>query len=360
MMSYFRYLLLWCLFFCFTPETFAGNEISTILERHHTFLLQEKIEENEIKSESFWKENRLVKLSPAEQQLYRNVDSLNNLKSFQRTLSWGMLLFTSFKNVGPFDVGPVEYMYSFNDLEGSRIRLGGRTSLEGSKKNYFEGYLAYGIKDESWKYYLGLTRSLNKRKVGVYPAHYIQAIYQKDVNEPGKGMGFITGNSLASSFSGRKRDKWLYNENIKFSHILEFGKNFRLETSFSRLQQSPAGELEFLLADQTNKRVPSLAVSELGMQLRWAPSEMYYQKNLRRENLSNQFPIFTFRYFAGLKGVLDGQYDYQKVDANVSFPDNIRENVSIMYNLLEKAFDKMEFIIKVHYVSEKDMEELLK
>jgi hypothetical protein len=273
-------------------------------------------EANGMNSESFWQDKRTVKLSQAEQQLYKNVDSLNNMKSFQRTLSWGMLLLTSFKSVGLFEVGPVEYMYSFNDLEGNRLRLGGRTSLKWSEKSYFEGYLAYGFKDESWKHYFGLARSLNKRQIGVYPAHYIQAIYQKDVNEPGKRMGFISGNSLVSSFTGKKRNKWLYNENIKLNHVIEFGKHIRLETSFSKLQQSPAGELEFLLAGSSNKEVNSLKASELGIELRWAPNEEFSQKNLRRVNLPNQFPIFNLGYFVGLKGLLDGQYDYQKVDAD--------------------------------------------
>lgn len=273
-------------------------------------------EEKEMKSEFFWKENRPVGLSSAEQQLYKNIDSLNNMKSFQRTLSWGSFVLTSFKSVGPFDVGPLEYMFSFNDLEGSRVRFGGRTSLEWSKKSYFEGYLAYGFKDEKWKHYLSLAHTLNKRQIGTYPAHYIQAIYQKEVSEPGRELGFTSGNSFESSFTRRKRNKWLYNETIKFIHFLELGKHISLETSLSKLKQAPAGELEFLLAE-SNLKVPSLNVSELELELRWAPKQVYSQKNLRRMNLPNQFPIFTLRYFAGLKGVLEGQYDYQKVDADV-------------------------------------------
>jgi hypothetical protein len=295
----------------FNKYDFKATPIDSI---SHSNLKTEIAQNN---SESFWKENRIIKLSPAEQKLYENVDSLNNMKSFQRTLSWGMLLLTSFKNIGPFEVGPVEYMYSFNDLEGSRLRFGGRTSLEWSKKSYFEGYLAYGFKDERLKHYLGFTQSLNKRQVGVYPAHYIQAIYQKDVNEPGRRMGFISGNSFVSSFSGSKRNKWLYNENIKLTHFVEFAKHLSFESSFSMLQQEPAGMLEFLRADPSAKRVNSLKVAELGIELRWAPNEVFAQKNLRRVNLPNQYPIFNLRYFAGLKGVLNGQYDYQKMEADV-------------------------------------------
>lgn len=91
MMSYFRYLLLWCLFFCFTPETFAGNEISTILERHHTFLLQEKIEENEIKSllQNFNKSDQRwtdINYGDGEKAKWKVSEHLKNIKTL--SLSW--------------------------------------------------------------------------------------------------------------------------------------------------------------------------------------------------------------------------------------------------------------------------------
>ncbi len=293
----------------FNKYDFTGGD--SVLDPDHF-----AIERNEINSESFWQEKRTVELSDAEQQLYKNVDSLNRMKSFRRTLSWGRLLLTSFKTVGPFEVGPVEYMYSFNDLEGSRLRVGGRTSLELFENSYFEGYLAYGFKDERWKHYLGFARSLNQQKVGVYPAHYIQVIHQKDVNEPGKRMGFITGNSLASSFTGRKRDKWLYNTNFKLRHVIEFGEHIRLETSLTHFQQAPAGELEFLLSGAPNDKVSSLKTSELGVELRWAPNEEFAQKNLRRISFPNQFPIFNARYFIGLTRQLGTQY-YHKIDADI-------------------------------------------
>ena len=45
----------------------------------------------------------------------------------------------------------------------------------------------------------------------------------------------------------------------------------------------------------------------------------------------------------------------RKADANITFPDTLKENVSTMFDLLEKAFDKMEFVIKAQDVTEADM-----
>lgn len=45
----------------------------------------------------------------------------------------------------------------------------------------------------------------------------------------------------------------------------------------------------------------------------------------------------------------------RKLEANVTFPDNLKENVSTMFELLERAFNKMEFVIKAQDVTEGDM-----
>lgn len=49
----------------------------------------------------------------------------------------------------------------------------------------------------------------------------------------------------------------------------------------------------------------------------------------------------------------------RKMDANVTFPDNLRENIFAMFNLLEKSFDKMQLIIKKQEVTKEDMTEFI-
>ena len=53
-----------------------------------------------------------------------------------------------YKSFGKFEVGPVNTFYSFNPVEGFRLRLGGRTTPKLSK-TLFETYGAYGFKDQN-------------------------------------------------------------------------------------------------------------------------------------------------------------------------------------------------------------------
>src|SRR5690606_37669314 len=84
-------------------------------------------------SEALWKTARPQQHSQAEAKTYVNIDSLHRNKSFRRSLRLGYLVAQSFINAGPVEFGPLEYSYSFNDLEGSRIRLSGRTTSQFSE-----------------------------------------------------------------------------------------------------------------------------------------------------------------------------------------------------------------------------------
>ncbi len=47
----------------------------------------------------------------------------------------------------------------------------------------------------------------------------------------------------------------------------------------------------------------------------------------------------------------------RKWEAKTTFPDNLKENINIMFNLLDKAFDKMQEVLKYQEVSDSDMME---
>jgi phosphate:Na+ symporter len=47
----------------------------------------------------------------------------------------------------------------------------------------------------------------------------------------------------------------------------------------------------------------------------------------------------------------------RKWEAKTTFPDNLKENINIMFSLLDKAFDKMQEVLKYQEVSDTDMME---
>ena len=108
-------------------------------------------------------------------------------------------MFTAgFLNLGKIEIGPVFSFYSYNSIEGSRFRFGGRTTTDFSKKITYDGYLAYGTFDNAFKYNAGVTYSLTPRTIYQFPVKAIRVSYQKDVRIPGQELQFTQGDNILS------------------------------------------------------------------------------------------------------------------------------------------------------------------
>ncbi|MFT3933464.1 MAG: DUF5686 family protein [Chitinophagaceae bacterium] len=100
------------------------------------------------KPDDYWEQRRHDSLSRSESKVYANIDSLKRMPAFRRTLDIATLFLAGYKAAGPgYEIGPVSTFYSFNPVEGFRLRFGGRTTPKFSPRFYTEEYLAYGFKD---------------------------------------------------------------------------------------------------------------------------------------------------------------------------------------------------------------------
>jgi len=269
-------------------------------------------------SNDYWLQNRPDSLSAVEANTYRNMDSLNNMKSF-KTLMWIGTTFLAGYNVnGPVEIGPLSTFYSFNPVEGFRLRFGGRTTTQFSKRFYTEAYGAYGFKDERWKFYLGGTYSINNKSIYTYPLNYFRASFQRETSIPGQDLQFVQEDNLLLSFKRGINDKWMYNDILKLEYVYEFGDHMSVRAQYKNQKQEAAGGLDFIYADGSLKdTVQSYRNSEVGLEWRWAPHEQFFQRKLYRTPIPNAYPIITVRFNAGVKGLFGGQYNYQAIRGNI-------------------------------------------
>jgi hypothetical protein len=269
-------------------------------------------------SDSFWSTNRHQPLTAIEAKVYRNIDSLQNMKSYRRFMDIATLVLAGYKSFGGYEVGPVNAFYSFNPVEGFRIRAGGRTTPKFSKRIYLENYLAYGFKDQKTKYFLSTAYSLNKKSIYTFPMNYVKLSYQYDTKIPGQELQFVQEDNFLLSFKRGDNDKFLYNNIFKAEYVREFGKNISYTFGFKNWRQSPAGAITF---DKTVNNelvtVKDITTTELSAELRWAPHEQFYQGKVYRIPIFNKYPIFKLRYIAGVKGLFNSEYNYHNVNLNI-------------------------------------------
>ncbi|MDA3907430.1 MAG: DUF5686 family protein [Bacteroidales bacterium] len=266
------------------------------------------------RTKEFWKENRFSKLTEQEVGIYTMIDSVQNVPAFKRTMDIVMLLLAGYWNFGNVDLGPVSTFYSFNDVEGFRLRVGGRTSDKFSERLRLEGYLLYGFNDEKYKYSGTATWSLNKKPIKNNPRHTIMAMYQVETNFPGMEMQFINEDNFLLSFKRGVADKILYYKMYKLEHYRDWGSGFSTALNFKHIKQEPGGTLYFNYEDYS---VSEIVSSEFSATLRFAPNEKFYQGMNYKTPIITKHPIFHLSYNQGIEGLLNADYSYSKLSFNV-------------------------------------------
>ena len=277
-------------------------------------------EETKNQTDSFWEKHRSPQLSEAESKVYSNIDSLTNLKSFKTFMDIATLLLAGYKSFGPYEVGPVNAFYSFNPVEGFRLRVGGRTTTKFNPNIYLENYVAYGFKDQKWKYFGSLAYSFNGSSIYYYPNNFVRVSFQRDTKIPGQELQFVQEDNFLLSFKRGKNDKWLYNDIYKAEYVKEFGKDFGYTIGFKNWKQTPAGVITYTKEDASGlglTNVPNITTSELSAELRWSPHQQFYQGKRFRIPIVNKYPILKLRYIAGIKGLAGGEYNYQNLNLNI-------------------------------------------
>ncbi|WP_442587870.1 DUF5686 family protein [Pedobacter sp. AW31-3R] len=273
----------------------------------------------EKRSDQYWAANRLDSAAVDRVKIYGNIDSLGRMKSFKRTMDIVSFLFLGYKKYGPVEVGPFYTFYSFNNLEGLRLRLGGRTTTDFSTRFYFDTYAAYGFKDEQWKSYLSGAYAFNNKSIYTFPQSFVRASYQRDVDEPGdQATNIIPEENIASSFRRGENNKFLYNEFYRLEYMQEYLNHFSFNLGFRKWTQRPAGILQYTnFAGGQQNTIGQLTSTELNLELRYAPKERFYQGKVFRERLIEKYPVFILNYAAGIKGFFGGEYSYHNLLASI-------------------------------------------
>ena len=264
----------------------------------------------------YWGKNRLDTMPPSQEKIYRNIDSLVKMPSFKKTIWLSTLISGGYANFGPFQFGPVERLYSFNNLEGFRPSLGGRTTSIFNNTFYLEGYGVYGFKDQIAKYYLAGILSLNKNPYWKYPNNYFKVSYQFDTDIPGQNFLIDKAQSLLSSFTRGSNNLFQYNKIFRLDYIKDLENHVSYDISFKHWSQKPAGTLQFIRVGDSSV-VQNLTTSEIDLGFRFAPHEKIFQGTENRHTIPSKNPILNFQINYGIKGLLKGSFDYLNLSANL-------------------------------------------
>lgn len=268
-----------------------------------------------------WNKLRHDSLSIKEQQIYSMVDSIKQVPMFKTFVEIVTLFVTGYKETKWFEFGPYYTFYSFNPVEGNRFRIGGRTSNEFSTKIMPEGFVAYGTEDKKIKYGLGFTYMLN-----TLPRRSFKANYSYDIEQLGQSFNaFMHDNILASVLRRNPNYKLSYVEDLSASYEHEWftGVSNTLHFNHRRLFPTDSIVLDALQEDGTYNNISRITSTELTLTTRLAYREQIVMGKFERVSLGSKYPIITFHYTKGLKGIWESDYNYHKIVLNYDHLINV-------------------------------------
>jgi hypothetical protein len=272
------------------------------------------------KDERYWDMNRPDSLTLAEKSVYHLIDTVKSLPTVRNYLMVADVLINGYYRDGDISIGPLLNSYSYNNVEGNRIRIGFKTNSSFNKKWILGGYFAYGTKDQDVKFGTSVDYILSRK-------HWTEAgiSFTHDLNQVAllSDSYLYQRNNLFSAFTrfGKIDKRKVFDQDIVTAYLKrDLFKGFSEKVSISNWSLDP--QFLFQFNDPKGGISHQLVVSELQLETQWSPGvQPLLSETVNRPiNLKSNVtaPVFTFRYTMGLKGALGGDFSYQKFSLNVS------------------------------------------
>jgi hypothetical protein len=274
------------------------------------------------KDTSFWNNNRHEPLSKKEENIYQMVDSIKSVPVFRTFVDIVTLFVSGYYKTGKLEWGPYFSLYSFNSIEGSRIRLGGRTSKEFSNKLRLEYFLAYGFNDLDFKYGLGFKYMLSKS-----PRVSFGASFKNDYEQLGQSSNaFMNDNILKSVLMRTENDKLTKIRDYKaffekewfegFTNTITVNNRTMFSNSYVSFIQNMSNDVK-IDATKPSLYVQSITTSEVSLNTHLAYNEKFITGAFERLSVGSEFPMVDLTLTAGIPNILGAQYEYYKAKLRI-------------------------------------------
>lgn len=308
----------------FLAKFYTSNKNITLSEPKPNKFFERTIELEEdarISDDAFWVANRHDSLSRTEISVIAMIDSLKQIPIVK---TWTELLKTfarGYVEVGKFDLGPWPFLVSANNIEGFRTRVGGRTNENFSLRWQFNGYLAYGFKDKEFKYGLGVTHIISRKKWTTFSVNY-----RKDIDQLGLQPDGITDIDNANAFValtqlGNLIRPFAY-DRIQIDFTSQVSKPFSFSLRLKKQDFSPLFDGFSYYTQPENALSPEASnytTSEATLKLKYAKDETFIINDNSRISLGTlRWPTFVVAYTRGFKGPLGGDFNFNKLDIGIS------------------------------------------
>lgn len=269
--------------------------------------------------ENYWVRNRPEPLSTADKKVYQMIDTVKNLPMVRTYADIAGMLINGYYRSGKFSYGPYLYTYSYNDVQGSVLRLGGITNKYFSNKLILGGYVSYGFRDQKWNYNASVDYIFSRK-----PWMQAGLAYTRDLGQTGYQFeNFSKSNNVfkASIRNGHILQRGPFRQNDFRGYVqTDVAPNWRATLTADRRTFDPLYNFTYV-SPVNGLRYTNYQVAEVIGELQWQPGRRLLQSSKINKRImlggGTDKPVVTLRYTHGFK-TLGGDFAYDKIAANIT------------------------------------------
>lgn len=294
-----------------TTQTVAKNVVSN---SKHTDYKGIKIDIPETALEqqnNFWSKYQSSNSDPRHLKTYISLDSIAQAENLENKIRIGKKVLKGYFPIGVFDFD-IRQFIKYNNFEGLRLGVGGKTNNKWSKKYNLSGYMAYGLKDEAFKYSANIAYKLNKKA-----ATTVQFGYRDDVDELAK-INFLTDQTNFKIYDPRPFNITTFYRQKGF-HAQAFSEIIPKAKLVYRLDQNrvePLFSYEYFANGRWFNNF-NTTLATVGFQ--WKPFSDFMRTPESKIEVSKNFPVFSIQYTQSLAGLLGNTFDFSKLDVKLDY-----------------------------------------
>ena len=270
------------------------------------------------RSDDYWDENRFEKLNKDERKIYAMIDTLKTVKRFKQLYSLVSILGSGYIEIPKWhlDYGPIFSTVGFNEVEGWRLRAGGRTYFGPNDLWRIQGYTAYGFEDNKFKYGISGKWMIDKKNRII-----LSGGNRRDVEQIGASLtstNDVLGRSYASSglFTTGANGKLTSINLTTLAAEIEPIKNvtFQLGFSYRTLESaSDTFKLDYYTGNTPTNTKSKVTQSDLNFQIEMTPNKKTIGYGVERRDIDSPYSRIFINYGQGFKGFINSDFDYQKI-----------------------------------------------
>jgi hypothetical protein len=271
------------------------------------------------KGDEFWNIKRQEKLTENEQGIYKMIDTLKTVPKFKRLQNLASVVGSGYVELKKYnvDLGPLYSTVGQNDVEGFRLRLGGRTYFGPNDKWRVQSYIAYGFKDDQFKYGFSTKWMFDQRSRAT-----IGGGTKRDIDQIGVSLttsNDILGQSFASSAifaTGDTGKLTSINLTTLFFSVEPIDNLiFKIGSSYRTLKSASQDtfNLDWWVDKEAGIYNYKTIQSEIDFTIKYTPNRKNVGWGVERNVVSSTYTTLYLSYTQGLKGVFDSDFDYQKI-----------------------------------------------